>query len=457
MRYTRPLTPALVLGDCIAVFFCINLAAILRGIVQWHSPLFWPLLIPLLLLFVALHLIDGYNPRTDFLSADYFSLHFLACFVAAIALLFVTFVFPPYSYPLQQSRAVAGLSFLAIAPATLLLRRFLHSRLRHHRTSRLVIYAGGDAAAFSEEAARLQLGREIRYARLRPDDGSDDGRPLLDDLITEISSGHLDVEAVVLHENGCSLPPDVLRRLKELYFEGVPIYSLELFHQLYWRKIPLYRLNAIWLFQEGFKMARVPITNHFKRLTDITLSLSILVLSAPLIAIAAIAIKREDGGPVFFRQQRIGRNRVPFTLYKLRTMRPGPKGGSSPGGGGNYTAKNDSRVTRIGRFLRCSRLDELPQLWNVLKGDMSMIGPRAEWDVLVADYEHSIRCYHFRHLVRPGITGWAQINYPYGGNFDDTLRKLEYDLYYIRHFSFLLDATIVIRTVHVMLTGKGGQ
>ncbi|RRJ96688.1 sugar transferase [Opitutaceae bacterium TAV4] len=457
MKALRPFTTALIFGDLLSVFVLINFVAILRGITSWHTPLLWPLLVPFLLLLAALHLIDGYNSRTDFLSADYLSQHILACFAATIALLLITFVFVPAGYPLQQSRAVVGLSFLIIAPATLLTRRLLHLKLQRRRAKRLVIYAGADADVFSVEATRLQLDREIRYARLGPDDGPDDGRPLLGDLIEDITSGRLGVEAVVLRETGRSLPPDVSRRLEELYFEGVPTYTLELFHQLYWRKIPLYRLNLTWLFQEGFKMARVPVFNHLKRLSDIALSLFVLVLGAPFIAAAAIAIKWEDGGSVFFKQLRIGRNRVPFTLYKLRTMRPAPEGASSPGGGGNYTAKNDSRITRLGRFLRASRLDELPQLWNVLKGDMSMIGPRAEWDVLVADYERRIACYHFRHLVRPGITGWAQINYPYGAGIDDTLRKLEYDLYYIRHFSFLLDAAIVLKTVHVMLAGKGGR
>jgi lipopolysaccharide/colanic/teichoic acid biosynthesis glycosyltransferase len=123
--------------------------------------------------------------------------------------------------------------------------------------------------------------------------------------------------------------------------------------------------------------------------------------------------------------------------------------------GDRYTRPGDSRITWIGRILRATRIDELPQLWNVLRGEMSLIGPRAEWDELVAEYEREIPCYHFRHLVRPGITGWAQVNYPYGASLEDTQRKLEYDLYYIRHFSFRLDATIVLKTVHVMLFGKG--
>ena len=179
------------------------------------------------------------------------------------------------------------------------------------------------------------------------------------------------------------------------------------------------------------------------------MSLIGLTLFAPIIAVAAAAIWIEDRGPIFFRQTRIGKNRVPFKILKLRSMstraEEGPK----------YTQQADPRVTRVGNFLRASRIDELPQVWNVLKGEMSLIGPRAEWDRLVEEYEREIPCYHFRHLVKPGITGWAQVNYPYGANLEDTRRKLEFDLYYIRHFSFLLDASIVLKTVHVMLFGKG--
>ena len=120
-----------------------------------------------------------------------------------------------------------------------------------------------------------------------------------------------------------------------------------------------------------------------------------------------------------------------------------------------YTRENDARITRTGRWLRKLRLDELPQLWNVLKGDMSLIGPRAEWEKCVERYEKKIPFYHFRHLVKPGITGWAQVNYPYGESEEDALNKLQYDLYYIRHYSLKLDAMIVLKTVHTMLFGKG--
>ncbi|HEX2862619.1 MAG TPA: sugar transferase, partial [Lacunisphaera sp.] len=184
------------------------------------------------------------------------------------------------------------------------------------------------------------------------------------------------------------------------------------------------------------------------RIADITLALLGLVLTLPFFPLVAAAIWLEDRGPVFFRQPRIGKNRLPFTILKLRTMRMDHDGA-------HYTGKNDDRITVTGRLLRATRLDEVPQLWNVLVGAMSLIGPRAEWAVLVDEYEKKIPCYHFRHLVKPGITGWAQVNYPYGANLDDTLRKLEYDLYYIRYFSFVLDASIVLKTIHIMVFGKG--
>jgi lipopolysaccharide/colanic/teichoic acid biosynthesis glycosyltransferase len=269
-----------------------------------------------------------------------------------------------------------------------------------------------------------------------------------EEVLAEVQSGKLAVEAIIMRETSRELHLEINQRLLNLFFGGVPTYTLELFHQVHWQKVPLYRLNQMWLFQEGFQIAREPVFERLKRVSDILLSAIGLSLAAPLFSAAALAIWLEDRGPVFFSQVRIGRNRVPFRIMKLRTMRPSA-------GGDRYTHVGDNRITRVGRFLRATRIDEFPQLWNVLHGEMSLIGPRAEWDRLVEDYERQIPCYYFRHLVKPGITGWAQVNYPYGASVEDTLRKLEYDLYYIRHFSFLLDASIVLKTIHVMIFGKG--
>jgi lipopolysaccharide/colanic/teichoic acid biosynthesis glycosyltransferase len=258
------------------------------------------------------------------------------------------------------------------------------------------------------------------------------------------------IEAIVLRESSRDIPPEIAQQLVSLYFGGVPTYTLELFHQIYWRKVPIYRLNPTWLFQEGFNVAREPVFERMKRANDLVLAALGLFVTAPIILAAALAVWLEDRGPSFFVQSRVGKNQVLFKLLKLRTMRLGSETSDDP-----YTRPGDARVTRVGRILRTTRLDELPQLWNVLRGDMSMIGPRAEWDRLAGEYERQIPCYYFRHLVKPGITGWAQVNFTYGASLEDTVRKLEYDLYYIRNFSFLLDAAIVLKTVQIMLFGKG--
>jgi lipopolysaccharide/colanic/teichoic acid biosynthesis glycosyltransferase len=278
---------------------------------------------------------------------------------------------------------------------------------------------------------------------------SSEGYKSFESVLESIASSKFQVEAIVVKESGNNLPADIPMKLVQLYFSGIPTYTLEIFHQVYWRKIPLYRINPIWLFQEGFRITREPVFERIKRMSDVVLSLFGLVLSIPVICLAAIAIKLEDGGPVFFAQNRVGRHKEIFKLIKLRTMR------ESQIQDDPYTRQGDTRITRVGRALRSARLDELPQLWNVLRGQMSLIGPRAEWDRLVSEYERAIPSYHFRHLVKPGITGWAQVNYRYGAGIEDTLRKLEYDLYYIRNFSFMLDASIVLKTVHVMLMKKG--
>lgn len=445
----RQIALGLLLLDIVMLLLVFNAVAWMRGIITPESLILWPLAAPALLVVLAFYLIDGYKTQTDMMSLDYTSEHLIALLAAFTATLLFTFVFFTGGYPLQQSRGVIMLSFLAYAPLSLAYRRIFYAAGQRSRKERVLVFVGdsGSRDIFALECRRMACKHPVIYVS---GEGEAPGPDLhsVDDILGRAERGEIEIEAVILRENNRDLKSALSQRLVSLYFRGIPTYTLELFHQVYWRKIPLYRLNQTWLFQEGFKIAREPVFERIKRLSDIGLSLFALVAGAPLFAAIAIAIRLDDGGPVLFRQTRIGKNRVPFRLFKFRTMRPND-------GRDAYTKVGDLRVTRIGRFLRASRLDELPQMLNVLKGDMSLIGPRAEWDKLVDQYEAIIPCYHFRHLVKPGITGWAQVNYPYGANMDDTMRKLEYDLYYIRHFSFTIDAAIVLKTIHIMLFGKG--
>ncbi|MFA6961785.1 MAG: exopolysaccharide biosynthesis polyprenyl glycosylphosphotransferase [Opitutaceae bacterium] len=449
MHKYRKVTLALLLLDMVMLVLVFNTVAWFRGIIIGEDWLIAPLVVPVALVLSAFYLIDGYKAQTDMMSLDYTSEHLISLLAALVGTLLFTFVFLTGGYPLQQSRGVIALSFLIYMPISLGYRRTIYSSNISSRRDRALVFVGDTQSGtiFAEECKRMGCHQPVVYAAPSQESAGDSAMPV-DVLLDQLEGGTLEVEAIILRENNRDLHAHLSQRLVQLYFRGVPTYTLELFHQVYWRKIPLYRLNQTWLFQEGFKIAREPVFERIKRISDIFLSFFALTLGAPLFLVIALAIWIDDRGPVLFRQTRIGKNREPFHIFKFRTMRAND-------GKDAYTKVGDLRITRIGKFLRTSRLDELPQMINVLLGDMSLIGPRAEWDKLVDDYEEHIPCYHFRHLVKPGITGWAQVNYPYGANIYDTLRKLEYDLYYIRHFSFLIDAAIVLKTIHIMLFGKG--
>ena len=189
-----------------------------------------------------------------------------------------------------------------------------------------------------------------------------------------------------------------------------------------------------------------------KRGMDVVAAISLLALSAPLCAVVALAIKLEDGGPILFRQTRVGRRGKLFTLRKLRSMRP-----DAEESGPQWAAVNDLRVTRIGRWIRALRIDEIPQAWNVLIGEMSFVGPRPERPEFVATLRETIPHYDYRHNVRPGITGWAQVNQLYTASVEHPGIKQEYDLYYLQHISMWLDCLILLRTVRIICLGWGGR
>jgi len=441
-------TALLLVGlDTLASVAVFNFVSVARGLTLGSRLIVEPLLVPTAVFGIAIYLVQGYRPRTDMLSVEYASQHAIAACGALIVTLLLTFVVFPAGYELQSSRFVIAITFITLIPLTLGYRRLFYLRSVERQGVQPIVFVGDrrNFESFAAECSTMGINQQLIHAEPGESD-SDTGS--FGAVLETVGSGKTRVEAIVLRESARELAPSSSQQLIRLYFSGVPTYTLELFHEIYWQKIPLYRLNQTWLFQEGFQIAREPVFERAKRAADMVLAVCGLTLAAPIIALMGLLIWLEDRGPVFFGQDRIGLNHVPFRLFKLRTMRVHESGD-------RYTQPGDSRITRIGNFLRKSRIDEFPQLWNVLKGDMSLIGPRAEWDKLVAEYEAYIPCYHFRHLVRPGITGWAQVNYPYGASMADTLRKLEYDLYYIRHFSFRLDATIVLKTIHIMLFGKG--
>lgn len=242
-----------------------------------------------------------------------------------------------------------------------------------------------------------------------------------------------------------------MKRIFDLKINGLKIMNYEEFNEDIQKKIDINKINEEWLLQSnGFDILNNEVQRNIKRGMDLMLALILMVILSPLALIVSIIIKLESKGPVIFKQMRIGENMRPFKVYKFRSMRL-----HNPEKYSKYTLDNDSRVTKFGKFIRKTRIDELPQLWNILKGTMSFVGPRPEWDILAKDYARQIHYYNLRHLIKPGITGWAQVMFPYGESLDDAKKKLEYDLYYLKHQDFILDVLVVAKTAKAVFFGKG--
>jgi sugar transferase (PEP-CTERM system associated) len=226
---------------------------------------------------------------------------------------------------------------------------------------------------------------------------------------------------------------------------GFPVYEYHRFLEKEIGRVDMKRLDYGWLlYSDGFTFTVIDLV--LKRFLDIAASAILLFLTAPFLAAAALAVKLQDGGPVLYRQERVTRGGRVFRILKLRTMTQ-----NAERHGAVWAQVGDPRVTKVGRFLRRTRLDELPQLINILKGDMSFVGPRPERPEFVAELATKLPLYNERHLVRAGLTGWAQINYPYGASLDDARSKLSYDLYYVKNFSVLFDVLIILQTLRVVL------
>lgn len=211
-------------------------------------------------------------------------------------------------------------------------------------------------------------------------------------------------------------------------------------------------LPADWL-RETRAVREGPLEAGARRAFDIVVALAMLLLTLPLLLLTALAVRLDSPGPVFYRQERVGKGGKVFTLYKFRSMVRDAEAAGAP----CWASQNDSRVTRIGRLIRLTRIDEIPQVLNVLCGDMSLIGPRPERPHFVDRLAHEIPHFCERHIVRPGITGWAQVNYPYGASVEDARAKLSYDIYYLRHRSFYLDLFILLATLRVILFQEGAR
>ncbi|HET8870911.1 MAG TPA: TIGR03013 family XrtA/PEP-CTERM system glycosyltransferase [Aquabacterium sp.] len=269
--------------------------------------------------------------------------------------------------------------------------------------------------------------------------------------IQDIVQRH-DVNQIIVavkEQRGGNVPMDQLLSAR---IQGVPVMDLADFYEQTTGEVPIDSLKASWLvYGRGFVQHRTRIVT--KRIFDILSSLTLLAIASPVMLITAIAIKLESKGPVIYRQERVGLAGRTFMCLKFRSMRTD----AEKDGVAVWATKNDSRVTRVGAFIRKTRIDELPQLISVLKGEMSMVGPRPERPTFVAQLREQIPYYDIRHSVKPGVTGWAQVRYAYGASVEDALHKHQYDLYYVKNNSLFLDLLVLFETVSVVLFREGAQ
>ena len=369
-----------------------------------------------------------------------------------ILLSLIFFAFPPVSFWRSSLLYATWFALFGLAGVRVLLRDLLGGERFRRRV--LVLGAGPRAVRIEALAQRPGSGfAVVGFVGMNDGPSAVSGSINRGDIaslprhLLDLGAGEV---VLALEERRNALPLNDLLRIKTT---GVEVRDFSSFIERETGRVDLDSLNPSWLiFSDGFSSGR-RLSSAGKRLFDVAVSLVILLLTAPLIAVTALAVKLESRGPAFYRQRRVGLYGQAFDVVKIRSMRVD----AEVGGKAVWAQRDDPRVTRIGRLIRKLRIDELPQAWSVLRGEMSFVGPRPERPQFVADLEARLPYYSERHVVKPGITGWAQINYPYGASIEDAREKLEFDLYYAKNYTPFLDLLILLQTARVILWPEGAR
>jgi len=376
----------------------------------------------------------------------------LSFLIASVAMSVVFYTFPD----LVVGRGVMGyamlFSFFGLVGLRTLFFRLTHSELQSNTV--LVLGTGRQAQMIADLEPRQPGFRVVGYVPINEQETQiPQARWLAQDrrLMDLVLAYEVDEIVVAPDDRRLRLPVDEILDCK---MSGTMVLDLLSFFEKETSRIKLDVLHPSWIFfSDGFRLSGL--ANSSKRVLDLFAGMSILLLTWPLMLLVALAILIESRGrgPVLFHQVRVGLNGQPFRVHKFRSMRTD----AEADGIARWASKNDSRITRVGSLIRKTRLDELPQVFNVLLGEMSLVGPRPERPQFVEQLEKEIPFYRERHRVKPGLTGWAQLSYPYGSTIEDARNKLEFDLYYVKNASAFLDLIILLETVEVVLWGKGAQ
>jgi sugar transferase (PEP-CTERM system associated) len=350
-----------------------------------------------------------------------------------------------------------SLSFVCLSGAALFRPSSMSGRLSDMVAHRVLVLGTGAQAALVHGALREGARTGMQCVGFLPTPGPSEHLVPAHQVLSDRTSlqGAVqqfkvnEVVVAVQQQRGGVLP---IQELLSCRLQGVLVSDAAGFFERVRGELPVDALKASWLiYGDGFRQGLA--RQLVKRTFDIVASGLLLVLTAPIMLAAAIAVALDGGRPVIFRQERVGLNGKPFTLLKFRSMCVDAEKDGAP----KWAAANDPRVTRVGAFIRKVRIDELPQLFNVLRGEMSFVGPRPERPYFVEQLSEKIQFYGARHSVKPGITGWAQVRFTYGASLEDAIRKLQFDLYYVKNHNLLLDLAILFATIRVVLNGEGAR
>ncbi|MEH1831607.1 MAG: sugar transferase [Nostoc sp.] len=456
MHKNPHLTILLFLGDILGLFICLEIALWLR----LGQPLnkFDPLIYSfVLLVLLGLYLADAYHLDTQLAGLRTPSRILISNIGVSILTSTLIYLSGAWRNHILVGRGIL-LPSIAMFTIWAIISRLLAVTWVRSRTqqSRLLMLGTGESAIkFAKHLLEQNLlGKLVVLAET-----SQDTTDLIDaninlncvGCLNSLHTWSLESWSAVIVATQIEFSKPQMQGLMQMRLRGIPIYSLPDFYETLWYKLPSSLLQDKWLaFSAGFHLMPGYLNMKLKRFADLIFAGILLVPLSPLMLLVAFVIKLDSPGPVFYSQLRSGLYGKEFRVYKFRSMYQ-----DAEKRGAQWANKHDPRVTRVGRWLRLLRIDELPQIWNVLCGEMSLIGPRPERPEFDVKLKEVIPYYEVRYLVKPGITGWAQVMYPYGASVEDAYEKLAYDLYYIKNYSLWLDLAIAFKTIRVVLLGKG--
>lgn len=446
----------LILGDLLIVNGSIFLAAILRlglsagwGYIQSNP---WSFILTGWIYIITFFSMELYDIRKDFKSIG----NVMALALASTSAFVITTLLFYMNWSLRIGRGVFILNGILIT-LFIIGWRILYSYLLEQpifKRNVLIVGAGWAGKTISQEINRSQKSG-LRMVGFIDDDPLKkgklvDGIPVLGDRYTidkVIRKNDVDlIVAAITHEKHA----DLIKALINCSWKGIDIIDMPAIYEQLTGKIPFKHINNMWMLHIAIGKPKL-YSRLIKPILEAIIALILFILLIPVMVVLAIVIKCDSRGRIFYTQERVGKDGRKFTIMKFRTMVENAESLT----GAVYAADNDPRITKIGRFLRKWRLDEIPQLLNVIKGDMGLVGPRPEREVFIREFEEKIPFYTQRLLVRPGLTGWAQVKFPYASSIEQTEEKLQYDLYYIKNMSFILDFVVFLKTIRVVLFGKG--